>query len=199
MRWLLKRRRCQCRTALAALRQQVEDAERAQTVAETGAVEALDAITPPTCVASGGSHGKVRHTPDRTGLHPRFGGQIFGATEAIHGKPAPGLFPHAATRMGANPARCVTVEDSRYGVQAARAAGVHAFGCAGGLIPAQWLRGPETVVFDDMRTLPALLDRLSLPPVHAGPVNLEPPYRRPGKRSSFRALPRRSPALVNSP
>ena len=51
------------------------------------------------------------------------------------------------------------VEDSRYGVEAARAAGMRAFGFAGGLTPAAWLEGPGTVVFSDMRELPALLTR----------------------------------------
>jgi len=55
------------------------------------------------------------------------------------------------------PERCVVVEDSRSGVQAARAAGMRAFGYAGGLTPAEWLEGPDTVVFDDMAELPRLL------------------------------------------
>jgi beta-phosphoglucomutase-like phosphatase (HAD superfamily) len=53
---------------------------------------------------------------------------------------------------------CVVVEDSHYGVQAARAAGMRCFGYAGGLTSAYRLEGPGTVVFDDMRKLPALLD-----------------------------------------
>lgn len=59
--------------------------------------------------------------------------------------------------MGADPAACVVVEDSRPGVQAARAAGMRAFGYAGGLTPAEHLEGPGTTVFHDMRQLPALI------------------------------------------
>lgn len=59
--------------------------------------------------------------------------------------------------MGVPPARCVVVEDSPRGVQAARAAGMRALGYAGGLTPAASLVGPDTVVFDDMLDLPALL------------------------------------------
>jgi beta-phosphoglucomutase-like phosphatase (HAD superfamily) len=62
--------------------------------------------------------------------------------------------------MGVEPARCVVVEDSSYGVQAAGAAGMRALGYAGGLTPAQWLEGPGTIVFEDMRKLPALLDQM---------------------------------------
>ena len=61
--------------------------------------------------------------------------------------------------MGVHPSACVVVEDSKYGVQAARAAGMRALGYAGGLTPAGWLEGPDTTVFDDMRDLPGLLAR----------------------------------------
>ncbi|WP_025620222.1 HAD family hydrolase [Salinispora cortesiana] len=123
-----------------------------------GISEALDGITLPTCVASSGTHEKMRHTLGRTGLYPRFAGRIFSATEVAHGKPAPDLFLHAAVAMGVPPAACVVIEDSHYGVQAARAAGMRCFGYAGGLTPAHRLEGPGTVVFDDMRKLPTLLD-----------------------------------------
>ncbi|WP_190016778.1 HAD family hydrolase [Streptomyces lucensis] len=122
-----------------------------------GLPEALDAITWATCVASSGSHEKMRHTLGRTGLYDRFAGRIYSATEVARGKPAPDLFLHAARQMGADPAACVVVEDSRPGVQAARAAGMRAFGYAGGLTPADRLRGPGVTVFHDMRELPVLI------------------------------------------
>ncbi|MFE3432706.1 HAD-IA family hydrolase [Streptomyces sp. NPDC059171] len=123
-----------------------------------GIVDSLDALTRlPTCVASSGSHDKMRFTLGMTGLHPRFEGRIFSATEVEHGKPAPDLFLHAAREMGIAPAACAVVEDSQYGLRAARAAGMRAFAYAGGLTPADRLEGPDTVVFDDMRRLPGLL------------------------------------------
>ena len=124
-----------------------------------GVVEALDAITAPTCVASSGTHERLRHTLGLTGLFDRFAGRIFSVEDVEHGKPAPDLFLHAAATLGADPARCAVVEDSRYGVEAARAAGMSAFGYAGGLTAAAALTGPRTVVFDDMRALPELLAR----------------------------------------
>lgn len=122
-----------------------------------GVVEALDTMTLPTCVASSGSHDKMRHTLGRTGLYDRFAGRVFSASEVARGKPAPDLFLHAARQLGVDPAACVVVEDSRPGVLAARAAGMRAFGYAGGLTPAERLAGPGTAVFHDMRKLPALV------------------------------------------
>ncbi|WP_436771402.1 HAD family hydrolase [Yinghuangia sp. YIM S09857] len=124
-----------------------------------GIADALDAILPrvATCIASGGDHGKMRHTLGTTGLYPRFEGRIFSSTEVPLGKPAPDVFLLAAARMGVDPASCVVVEDSMYGVQAARAAGMRAYGYTGGLTPAERLAGPGTVLFEDMRDLPGLL------------------------------------------
>lgn len=122
-----------------------------------GVVEALDGITLRTCVASSGTHEKMRFTLGLTGLLERFEGRMFSVTEVERGKPAPDLFLHAASRMGVPPAACAVVEDSRFGVEAARAAGMRAFGYAGGLTPAHLLAGSGTVVFTDMRKLPRLL------------------------------------------
>ena len=122
-----------------------------------GVVETIDQITLPMCIASSGSHEKMRYTLGITGLYDRFAGRIFSVSEVARGKPAPDLFLHAAARMGAYPPACVVVEDSCYGVEAARAAGMLAIGFAGGLTAAEHLQGPRTLVFSDMRKLPSLL------------------------------------------
>jgi HAD superfamily hydrolase (TIGR01509 family) len=124
-----------------------------------GVLDALDRITLRSCVASSGTHEHLRYTLGLTGLYERFAGRIFSAEDVATGKPAPDLFLHAAKRMAARPAACVVVEDSRSGVEAARAAGMRVLAFAGGLSPAELLDGPSTVVFDDMRELPRLLDR----------------------------------------
>jgi HAD superfamily hydrolase (TIGR01509 family) len=122
-----------------------------------GIVEALDRIPFATCVASSGSHDKMRFTLGLTGLYERFHGRIFSASEVTRGKPAPDLFLHAAERMGVAPELCAVVEDSAKGVAAARAAGMRVFAYAGGVTPAAKLAGPGTMVFHDMRALPRLL------------------------------------------
>jgi HAD superfamily hydrolase (TIGR01509 family) len=136
---------------------QYRDAFAAELTPVDGVVEALAQIALPTCVASSGTHEHLRYTLSLTGLYDRFAGRIFSAEDVGAGKPAPDLFLHAAAEMGADPTACVVVEDSRPGLQAARAAGMRALAFAGGLTPAELLEGPDTIVFDDMRELPRLL------------------------------------------
>jgi HAD superfamily hydrolase (TIGR01509 family) len=123
-----------------------------------GIVEALARITEPMCVASSSEPENLRYKLELTGLYDRFAGHIFSASEVTNGKPAPDLFLHAALQMRTEPEACVVVEDSQYGVQAARAAGMAVLAyVGGGLTPTHVLEGPRTVMFDDMGRLPELL------------------------------------------
>jgi HAD superfamily hydrolase (TIGR01509 family) len=126
-----------------------------------GLPEALDRIDLPVCVASSSTHRALRLKLELTGLLQRFDGRIFSAQDVAHGKPAPDLFLHAARALETDPAHCVVVEDSRYGVQAARAAGMECLAYHGGVTAAEDLRGPGTTLFDDMRRLPELLGQAS--------------------------------------
>jgi HAD superfamily hydrolase (TIGR01509 family) len=120
-----------------------------------GIVEALNQITVPTCIASSGSHDKMRFTLGLTNLYPRFEGRIFSGDEVAHGKPAPDLLLHAARTMSTAAARCVVVEDSPSGIQAAKAAGMRVLGYAA-TTPKDWLHDAD-VVFSDMAELPTLV------------------------------------------
>ena len=108
----------------------VQDAFRAELRPIPGITQALDQIDLPTCIASSGSHGKMRLTLGLTGLLDRFSGRIYSGEEVRQGKPAPDLFLHAALRMSTPPQHCVVVEDSPFGVIAARAAGMSVLGYA---------------------------------------------------------------------
>jgi beta-phosphoglucomutase-like phosphatase (HAD superfamily) len=96
----------------------------------------------------------------------RFEPHIFSASMVAHGKPAPDLFLHAARQMRAEPADCLVIEDSPAGIRAARAAGMAVFAFTGGghiplsgLLPEIEALAPDAV-FDDMQSLPALVDSL---------------------------------------
>lgn len=123
------------------------------------AIDAIEQAGIATCVASSGSHQKMALTLGKTGLLDRFEGRIFSSTDpdVAAGKPAPDLFLHAAHRMDVAPARCAVIEDSPYGIAAAVAAGMAAYGFAGSVIPADRLAVDGVTVFDSMSELPALL------------------------------------------
>lgn len=125
-----------------------------------GIIDALDAITTTSCIASSGTHEKMERTLGLTGLKSRFSGRIFSGTEVENGKPAPDLFLYAASRMGVPASRCVVVEDSQHGVTAAKAAGMRVLGYAGGVTPRNWLVDAGAVVFDDMSKLPEVIASL---------------------------------------
>jgi HAD superfamily hydrolase (TIGR01509 family) len=122
-----------------------------------GIVEAIDRIDLPTCVASSGSHDRMRFTLGLTGLLDRFDGRLFSADDVAHGKPAPDVFLHAAAAMGVTPARCAVVEDSVSGVTAGLAAGMRVLAFAGGVTAASSLALDGAVVFSDMAVLPELI------------------------------------------
>ncbi len=122
-----------------------------------GVVEALDRIDAPTCVASSGTHEKIRFSLRLTGLLERFEGRIFSTEDVARGKPSPDLFLHAAARLGRAPSRCAVVEDSVAGVLAGRAADMSVFAYAGGVTPAERLVAGATAVFEAMSDLPGLL------------------------------------------
>ena len=120
-------------------------------------LDRLDAARVPTCVASSGTHQRMRHTLGLTGLYDRFAGRIYSATEVAHGKPAPDLFLHAASSMGADPSASVVIEDSVYGVRAGVAAGMTVYGFAGGLTRPEDLAAAGAHTFEAMADLADVL------------------------------------------
>jgi HAD superfamily hydrolase (TIGR01509 family) len=122
----------------------------------TGVLEKLVADGVPYCVASSGSHERIRVGHRAAGLDRWFEDErIFSSEDVGQGKPAPDLFLHAARRMGVEPGRCVVVEDSPLGVQAANAAGMDVYGFTA-MTPAAKLTG-ATQLFSGMGELADLL------------------------------------------
>jgi HAD superfamily hydrolase (TIGR01509 family) len=122
-------------------------------------LDALDQLGVPYCVASSGSHEKMRLTLGKTGLIDRFGAgahkRIYSSSQVSRGKPFPDLFLYAARQCEAVPEVCVVVEDSVPGVQAALAAGMRALGHAAAQYPGaqQRLQAAGAEVFVDMAAL----------------------------------------------
>ncbi|MFD5541764.1 HAD family hydrolase [Streptomyces sp. NPDC127079] len=125
-----------------------------------GAAELLERLTAdgvPYCVASSGSHERIRVGHRTTGLDRWFdAARVFSSQDVGRGKPAPDLFLYAAERMGVAPGRCAVVEDSPLGVRAALAAGMDVYGFTA-MTPADRLRGASQL-FSDLGHLADLLE-----------------------------------------
>ena len=125
----------------------------------------LDELTIPYCVASSSLPDRIRLSLEVTGLLPRFDPHLFSATMVAKGKPEPDLFLYAARQMGFPPEACLVIEDTAPGITAAQRAGMMVFAFTGG----GHARGPDyrqnlgalspATLFDDMRQLPALIER----------------------------------------
>jgi beta-phosphoglucomutase-like phosphatase (HAD superfamily) len=83
----------------------------------------LDTVAIPRVVATSTRRERALRHLERCALLSRFDG-LVGGDEVTHGKPAPDIFLLAASRLEADPAECVVLEDSEPGVRGALAAGM---------------------------------------------------------------------------
>ncbi|MDP3342568.1 HAD family phosphatase [Frigidibacter sp.] len=97
-----------------------------------GAATVLAGMARPWCVATSSSQARAERSLAIAGLRGLVGERLFTAGMVTHGKPAPDLFLLAATRMGAEPSRCLVIEDSLNGIRAAHAAGMRVWRFTGG-------------------------------------------------------------------
>ena len=123
----------------------------------TGVEAMLQATTGPRCVASSAPRAKIEKALQVTGLAGYFGDQIFSSYEVGSWKPEPQLFLYAASSMGFSPQRCVVIEDSDVGVQAALSAGMRVFMYAP---DCEERLAPSCTTFSSMDDLPELLESL---------------------------------------
>lgn len=122
-----------------------------------GTLDALDARGVRYCVASSGTHEKMRTTLGITGLLSRFEHRLYSVTEVARAKPAPDVYLYAAGKSGVAPAACCVVEDSPTGVRAGVAAGMPVYGYCGLTPVQQLLDAGAQHTFADMRSLPETL------------------------------------------
>jgi HAD superfamily hydrolase (TIGR01509 family) len=83
------------------------------------------------CIASSGSFERIEIALNAVRMTDRFP-HIFSADQVARGKPAPDLFEFAARQIAVPPERCLVIEDSPYGVAAAKAAGMRCIAFVGG-------------------------------------------------------------------
>jgi HAD superfamily hydrolase (TIGR01509 family) len=130
-----------------------------------GVREALHSIDLPLAIASNGRYQAVVHALQRSDLSARVDSGIFAAEQVARPKPAPDVYLLAARTAGVAPQRCLVVEDSATGATAALTAGMQVIGFLGAShIPpehGETLRqlGVQHLI-EDMRELPALVERL---------------------------------------
>ena len=75
----------------------------------------------PLGLASSSPHPVIAFVLERSGLDRYFTAWVS-SDEVPRGKPEPDVYLEACRRLGAEPERCVAVEDSRFGIRAAKAA-----------------------------------------------------------------------------
>jgi HAD superfamily hydrolase (TIGR01509 family) len=137
-------------------RPRYEDAFARELVAIDGVVEVLERLHLPFCVASSSRHEHLRKRLGQVGLYSTFEGRVFSAQDVARGKPFPDVFLHAAEQMGVEPERCLVIEDSPAGVEAALAAGMDVLVAPSTIVPRD--RFPAHVEhLPHMRELPDLL------------------------------------------
>jgi HAD superfamily hydrolase (TIGR01509 family) len=89
---------------------------------------------------------------------------VVSAEDEARGKPDPAVYLTAAGRLGVEPSRCIALEDSLLGVQAAKAAGMVCVAVPLD-VPASERDGFEVadLILDDLRELPERWDDLAPP------------------------------------
>ena len=98
---------------------------RAESILYPGAAECIRRFhgTYPLAIASGAFASEIRDVLRPAGLLSCFE-TIVGCGDTPAGKPAADPYVEAAHRMNVDPHRCIAIEDSRWGIQSAVAAGM---------------------------------------------------------------------------
>ena len=133
------------------------------------ALHELDTLFPnlQMCIGSGSSMDRLDYTLKLTNLHDRFENKYFSADLVEKGKPAPDVFLKAASEMGVAPEKCIVIEDSHLGLQAARAAGITALGFTGAShgnadLHSRLKQQNPMAIFNDMKELAGLFEKLNM-------------------------------------
>lgn len=89
----------------------------------------LDTFALKKAIATNADDPTIRKTNDALDLRRFFGRHIYGISAVnFVCKPDPAVYIHAANKLGVQPTDCIAVEDSAFGIAAARAAGMTCIG-----------------------------------------------------------------------
>lgn len=139
-----------------AFRARQLEAIDARLQAVEGVPELLASLDLPMAVVTSGPMPKVRRALAVTGLDGFFGDNIYSAYEVGVFKPDPEIYRHAATDMGFPVERCLAVEDSPIGLEAAATCGAVTVFLNRFSDPVPWR---HVVEIASMSELPAVLER----------------------------------------
>jgi HAD superfamily hydrolase (TIGR01509 family) len=143
---------------LAEFQVRIAAALESELKAVDGIESVLESIKLPYCVASSGTHAKMRLTLGLTGLLTKFQGRMFSVTEVAQPKPFPDVFLHAAKQLNIAASACAVIEDTPTGVRAGVAAGMTVFGFSAHTPKHRLLEAGAHHTFDHMLDLPRLLN-----------------------------------------
>jgi HAD superfamily hydrolase (TIGR01509 family) len=101
----------------------------------------------PLAVATSATRAYVEHVLERLGVRAAFKAVVSGE-DVVHGKPDPEVYLRAAALLGADPTDCAAIEDTFYGVRAARAAGMRVVAVPNALTATMDFSAADAVVPD---------------------------------------------------
>jgi HAD superfamily hydrolase (TIGR01509 family) len=113
----------------------------------------------PLAIASGSLRVEIVRILERAGLLAAFRG-VVSADEVTRPKPAPDGYLRAAEVLGVRPSECVAIEDSHWGVEAARTAGMKTIGITN-TTTARALAAADRIVASLDEVSPAMIDALA--------------------------------------
>jgi len=80
-------------------------------------------------IATNGNRNSLGLAKNTFNLEKFFGNHIYCVSDVNDiSKPAPDLFLHAAKKLGVQPSKCIVIEDSIFGIKAAKKAGMFCIG-----------------------------------------------------------------------
>jgi beta-phosphoglucomutase len=115
----------------------------------------------PLAIASGSLRAEIRDLLAASALAGAFR-VIVGADDVANGKPAPDPYLRAAALLGIDPSDAVAIEDSRWGLESARTAGMRTIGVTTSY-PASALSLADVIVTSLDEISVALVEQLMIP------------------------------------